>query len=167
MNFHVNIALHYLKPKNSSFISLLSFISILDITIGVMALIIIISVMNGLNHTLEKRVIGIESQLIVLNYNGFIDHYKKAIRKVSSISGVKSVSPFIYTDVMISSASTSEGSILRGIDIKTEEKGTDLKKYLVNGNLSELNNRKKNEIVLGKNSLKASSSIFHITPSLS
>ena len=150
MNFHTNIALHYLKPKNNSFISLLSFISILGITIGVMALIVIISVMSGLNHTLEKKVIGIESQVIVLNYNGFINHYKKAIREVSSISGVKSASPFIYTDIMISSPSTSTGSVLRGIDIKTEEKVTDLKKYLVKGNLSGLNKRNKNEIVLGK-----------------
>ena len=150
MNFHTNIALHYLKPKNNSFIALLSFISVLGITIGVMALIVIISVMNGLSHTLKKRVIGIESQIIVLNYNGLIDHYKKAVKKVSSINGVKSVSPFIYADVMISSASASTGSILRGIDVKTEENVTNLKRYLIKGNLSALNDKKKREIVLGK-----------------
>ena len=150
MNFHTNIALHYLKPKNNSFIALLNFISVLGITIGVMALIVIISVMNGLSHTLKKRVIGIESQIIVLNYNGLIDHYKKAVKKVSSINGVKSVSPFIYADVMISSASASTGSILRGIDVKTEENVTNLKRYLIKGNLSALNDKKKREIVLGK-----------------
>ncbi len=150
MNFHTKIALHYLKPKNNSFISLLSFISIMGIMIGVMALIVVISVMSGFDHTLEKRVIGIESQVIVLNYNGFVNHYKKAVKKILSVKGVKNVSPFIYTDIMISSASTSTGSVLRGIDIKTEENVTDLKKYLIKGNLSGLNNKKKNEIVLGK-----------------
>jgi lipoprotein-releasing system permease protein len=104
--------------------------------------------MSGLNHTLEKRVIGIESQIIVLKYNGLIDHYKKAVKKVSSINGVKSVSPFIYADVMISSAFASTGSVLRGIDVKTEENATNLKKYLIKGDLSALN--KKKEIVLGK-----------------
>ena len=148
MNFHTNIALHYLKPENNSFISLLSFISVFGITIGVTALIVIISVMSGLNHTLEKRVIGIESQIIVLKYKGLIDHYKKAVKKVSSINGVKSVSPFISADVMISSASASTGSVLRGIDVKTEENATNLKKYLIRGDLSALNNKK--EIVLGK-----------------
>ena len=150
MNFHTKIALHYLKPKNNSFISLLSLISVTGIMIGVMALIVVISVMSGFDRTLEKRVIGIESQIIVLNYNGFVNHYKKAVKKISSVKGVKNISPFIYTDIMISSASTSTGSVLRGIDIKTEGKVTDLKKYLIKGNLSGLDNKKKNEIVLGK-----------------
>ena len=150
MNFHTKIALHYLKPKNNSFISLLSLISVTGIMIGVMALIVVISVMNGFDRTLEKRVIGIESQIIVLNYNGFVNNYKKAVKKISSVKGVKNISPFIYTDIMISSASTSTGSVLRGIDIKTEEKVTDLKKYLIKGDLSGLDNKRKNEIVLGK-----------------
>ncbi len=150
MNFHTKIALHYLKPKNNSFISLLSIISATGIMIGVMALIVVISVMSGFDRTLEERVIGIESQVIVLNYNGFVNNYKNAVQKISSVKGVKNVSPFIYTDIMISSASTSTGSILRGIDVKTEEKVTDLKKYLIKGKLSGLDNKKKNEIVLGK-----------------
>jgi lipoprotein-releasing system permease protein len=122
----------------------------MGIAIGVMALIVVISVMSGFDHTLEKRVVGIESQIIVLNYNGFVSRYKKAAKKIHSIKGVKSVSPFIYTDVMITSDSTSTGSVLRGIDVRTEEKVTDLKKYLIKGNLSGLNNKNKNEIVLGK-----------------
>lgn len=150
MSFHTKIALHYLKPKNNSFISLLSFISVMGIMIGVMALIVVISVMSGFDRTLEKRVIGMESQIIVLNYNGFVRHYRKTAKKISGISGVRGVSPFIYTDIMISSASTSAGSVLRGVDIKTEEKVTNLKKYLIKGNLSGLNDKNKNEIVLGK-----------------
>lgn len=150
MNFHTNIAVHYLKPKNNSFISLLSSISILGIAIGVMALIVVISVMSGFDHALEKKVIGIESQIIVLNYNGSIPHYNHVMKDISGIKGVKSVSPFIYTDVMISSANTSTGSVLRGIDIKTEEKVTNLKKYLIKGSLSGLNSKKYNGIVLGK-----------------
>ena len=150
MNFHTNIALRYLKPKNNSFISLLSFISISGIAIGVMALIVVISVMSGFDRALENKVIGIESQIIVLNYSGSINHYDGVMKDISAIKGVKSVSPFIYTDVMISSAGTSTGSVLRGIDIKTEEKVTNLKKYLIKGSLNGLNGKKYNGIVLGK-----------------
>jgi lipoprotein-releasing system permease protein len=150
MSFHTKIALHYLKPKNNSFISLLSLISVMGITIGVMALIVVISVMSGFDHALEKKVIGIESQVIVLNYNGFVNNYKSAIKKIKSVKGVKDVSPFIYTDVMITSSSTSTGSVLRGIDVNSEEKVTDLKKYLIKGSLSGLNAENENEIVLGK-----------------
>lgn len=150
MNFHTNIALHYLKPKNNSFISLLSFISISGIAIGVMALIVVISVMSGFDHALENKVIGIESQIIVLNYKGSINHYNGVMKDISAIKGVKSVSPFIYTDVMISAGGTSTGSVLRGIDIKTEEKVTNLKKYLIKGSLNGLDSKKYNGIVLGK-----------------
>ncbi|MHB1703350.1 MAG: lipoprotein-releasing ABC transporter permease subunit [bacterium] len=150
MSFHTKIALHYLKPKNNSFISLLSLISVMGITIGVMALIVVISVMSGFDHALEKKVIGIESQVIVLNYNGFVNNYKSAVKKIRSVKGVKDVSPFIYTDVMITSSSTSVGSVLRGIDVNSEEKVTDLKKYLIKGSLSGLNAKNENEIVLGK-----------------
>ena len=150
MSFHTKIALHYLKPKNNSFISLLSLISVMGITIGVMALIVVISVMSGFDHALEKKVIGIESQVIVLNYNGFVNNYKSAVKKIRSVKGVKDVSPFIYTDVMITSSSTSTGSVLRGIDVNSEEKVTDLKKYLIKGSLSALNSKNESEIVLGK-----------------
>ena len=150
MSFHTKIALDYLKPKNNSFISLLSLISVMGITIGVMALIVVISVMSGFDHALEKKVIGIESQVIVLNYNGFVNNYKSAVKKIRSVKGVKDVSPFIYTDVMITSSSTSVGSVLRGIDVNSEEKVTDLKKYLIKGSLSGLNAKNENEIVLGK-----------------
>ncbi|MCL4321464.1 MAG: lipoprotein-releasing ABC transporter permease subunit [Deltaproteobacteria bacterium] len=150
MNFHTNIALHYLKPKNNSFISLLSFISISGIAIGVMALIVVISVMSGFDHALENKVIGIESQIIVLNYKGSINHYNGVMKDISAIKGVKSVSPFIYTDVMISAGGTSTGSVLRGIDIKTEEKVTNLKKYLIKGSLNGLDSKKYNGIVFGK-----------------
>ncbi len=150
MNFHVKIALHYLKPKNNSFISLLSFISIAGIAIGVMALIVVLSVMNGFDHSLEKRVIGIESHIVVLNYSGSIIHYRKQIKKILSIKGVKSASPFVYSDVMISSSGASTGSVLRGIDLSTAVKATSLKKYIVSGSLQGINSSKFNCIILGR-----------------
>ena len=79
MNFQTKVALHYLKPKGNSFISLLSFISIAGIAIGVMALIVVISVMNGFDHALEEKIVGIESQVIVLNYGGLIPYFNASI----------------------------------------------------------------------------------------
>jgi lipoprotein-releasing system permease protein len=150
MNFQTKVALRYLKPKGNSFISLLSFISILGITIGVMALIVVISVMNGFDHALEEKIVGVESQVVVLNYNGVINHYKKITKKIYKIKGVKYVAPFIYTDVMLSSDVTSSGSVLRGISTKNQIKATSLAKYLIKGSLKNLNNKKYTGIILGK-----------------
>ena len=150
MGFQTRIAIHYLKPKGNSFISLLSFISILGIVIGVMALIVVISVMNGFDHTLEEKIVGIQSQVVVLNYKGVVTDYKKIKKKISKIKGVKEVTPFIYTDVMLSSSATSLGSVLRGISEKSNVKTTNLSKYIIKGSLSGLNSAKYPGIVLGK-----------------
>ncbi len=150
MNFQTKVALHYLKPKGNSFISLLSFISIAGIAIGVMALIVVISVMNGFDHALEEKIVGIESQVIVLNYGGLIPDYRQIAKKISKVKGVKDVAPFIYTDVMLSSDTTSAGSVLRGVDTESESKATNLGKYIIKGSLQSLNKNKYNEIILGK-----------------
>ena len=150
MNFQTKVALHYLKPKGNSFISLLSFISIAGIAIGVMALIVVISVMNGFDHALEEKIVGIESQVVVLNYGGLMPDYRHIAKKISKIKGVKEVAPFIYTDVMLSSDTTSAGSVLRGVDIGSESKATNLGKYIIKGSLQSLNKNKHNEIILGK-----------------
>ncbi len=150
MNFQTKVALHYLKPKGNSFISLLSFISIAGIAIGVMALIVVISVMNGFDHALEEKIVGIESQVVVLNYGGLIPDYKQIAKKINKIKGVKEVAPFIYTDVMLSSNTTSTGSVLRGVDTGSASKTTNLGKYIIDGSLKSLNNKKYNGIILGK-----------------
>jgi lipoprotein-releasing system permease protein len=150
MNFQTKVALHYLKPKGNSFISLLSFISIAGIAIGVMALIVVISVMNGFDHALEEKIVGIESQVVVLNYGGLIPDYKHIAKKIGKIKGVKEVAPFIYTDVMLSSDTTSTGSVLRGVDSGSESRTTNLGKYIIKGSLQSLNNKKHDEIILGK-----------------
>ncbi len=150
MGFQTKVAIHYLKPKGNSFISLLSFISILGIVIGVMALIVVISVMNGFDHALEEKIVGVQSQVVVLNYKGVVTDYKKIEKNISKIKGVKEVTPFIYTDVMLSSSATSLGSVLRGINVKSNVKATDLSKYIIKGSLSGLNSAKYPGIVLGK-----------------
>ncbi|MHB1678959.1 MAG: lipoprotein-releasing ABC transporter permease subunit [bacterium] len=150
MNFQTKVALHYLKPKGNSFISLLSFISIAGIAIGVMALIVVISVMNGFDHALEEKIVGIESQVVVLNYGGLIPDYKQIAKKINKMKGVKEVAPFIYTDVMLSSNTTSTGSVLRGVDTDSASKATNLGKYIIAGSLKSLNNKKYNGIILGK-----------------
>ncbi len=150
MNFQTKVALHYLKPKGNSFISLLSFISIAGIAIGVMALIVVISVMNGFDHALEEKIVGIESQVVVLNYGGLIPDYKQIAKKINKIKGVKEAAPFIYTDVMLSSNTTSAGSVLRGVAAKGESMTTSLGKYIIKGSLKSLNNKKYNGIILGK-----------------
>ncbi len=96
-----------------------------------MTLIIVISVMDGFDHTLRDKIININSHIIVLKYNGYIKNYKKVSEKINKINGIKDVEPFIYKQAMLSSQTGVTGVVVRGIlpDSKI------LKRVLIKGKL--------------------------------
>ncbi len=66
MSYELFIGLRYLKAKRKqTFISVITFISILGITVGVTALIIVLSVMNGFEENLKEKILGINANIVV------------------------------------------------------------------------------------------------------
>ncbi len=143
-NYKLALAYNYLKSKRKEkFISLISIISIAGITIGVMTLIIVLSVMDGFDHTLREKIININSHLIILKYGDDISNYQRIIRRVEKIKGIKFAEPFIYRQAMISTERGGvTGVVVRGILPNSRI----LKKVLKKGKL--LNNVP--SIVIGK-----------------
>jgi lipoprotein-releasing system permease protein len=120
MSFELFISRRYLKSKQKqAFISLITLLSIAGVAIGVMALIIVISVMAGFESDMKSRILGVESHIVMMRYGGNFTDYAQVAEKVKKIEGVESVTPFIYSQVMIRSSSGLSGAIVRGIDPKT------------------------------------------------
>jgi len=126
------------------------------IGVGVMALIIVLAVMSGFEGDLKEKILGTNSHIVILKHGDpTIGEYKKAVDTIAGISGVKAVSPFIYSQVMLSSGRRVSGVLIRGINPEYESGVTDLKKNLIKGNLSDLKdgddkqNRKEPGIILG------------------
>jgi len=111
------LGLRYLRAKRKqSFISIISIISILGVMMGVMALIVVLSVMNGYRADLMSKILGVNSHVLVLSYGGAFDKYPSVMDRIRKVKGVAGVTPFIYSQIMVSHAGNTSGAILRGID---------------------------------------------------
>ena len=117
MSFEYFIGGRYLRSKHKqAFISFITFLSMAGVTVGVMALIIVIAVMSGAESYFTTQILGVESHVIVRRHGSTISNYQDVIKKVKSQERVVSAAPFVYTQVMLRSASGISGAVLRGID---------------------------------------------------
>jgi lipoprotein-releasing system permease protein len=136
MSFERFIARRYIKAKRKqAFISLITVLSVGGVTVGVMALLVVIAVMAGAESSFKDRILGVTSHIVVMQYGEPVSDYQKFLGTISATPGVEAVSPFIYTQTILRSASGSSGVVLRGIDPETGGKVTPL---LNNGILEKL-----------------------------
>jgi lipoprotein-releasing system permease protein len=140
MNYEWFIGLRYLKAKRKqSFISIITVISIAGVMVGVMALIVVLSVMSGFEKTLKEKILGTQAHLVVLKTSQEgMDQYDEVIRKTGEVRGVLAAAPFIFSQVMLSSGSSVSGVVLKGIDPDREGKVTELANNLKAGRLQDL-----------------------------
>jgi lipoprotein-releasing system permease protein len=116
MAFEFFIGSRYLRAKRKQvFISLITLLSVAGVTVGVMALIVVIAVMSGFEADLKDRILGVESHLVVLRHGPFTE-YRSVLEKVDDTAGVVAATPFVYSQVMLRTASGASGAVLRGID---------------------------------------------------
>ncbi len=120
MPFELFIGRRYLRAKQKqSFISLITLLSIAGVTVGVMALIVVIAVMTGFETDMKSRILGVESHIVVMRHGGSFSDYRNVMGRIGAQDGVLATTPFIYSQVMIRSASGVSGAVLRGVDPET------------------------------------------------
>jgi lipoprotein-releasing system permease protein len=117
MSFEYFIGGRYLRAKKKeTFISLITMLSIAGVTVGVMALIVVIAVMAGFESDLKNRILGIESHAVIMRHGNSFSDYHKILDQVVNTNGVEAATPFVYTQIMLRSSSGVSGAVLRGID---------------------------------------------------
>jgi len=140
MRYEWFIALRYLKAKRKqTFISIITFISIAGVTLGVLALIIVLAVMSGFEKTLKEKILGTQPHIVLLktNHEG-MDHYEGVLKEAEKVTGVVSAAPFIYSQVMLSSESNVSGVVIKGVDPDRVGKVTELARDIKAGHLEDL-----------------------------
>ena len=118
MGFESFVGLRYLKAKRkNSFISLITLLSIGGVTLGVMALIIVISVINGFEEKMKEKILGVNSHIVFLKQGGMnaIREYRELMDVIKKTGGVKETAPFVYFQAMLSSKKKASGVFVRGI----------------------------------------------------
>ena len=148
------IARKYLLAKRKqTFISIITFISIGGVTVGVMALIIVLAVMSGFERELKDRILGSTAHAHVTSLNGSIEKPFAVAEKVRKVEGVVAASPYIFTQMMIASGSGAVGGVPRGVDTATIGDVTRLRSDIRVGRLEDLHRRTEDGlpgVILGK-----------------
>ncbi len=126
MKYEFFIAKRYLTAKRKqAFISVITFISVLGISIGVMALIIAIALITGFHNDVQDKILGSTAHLMVSDMTGEgIENYPDLIKEIEALPGVDMASPVIYDKVLIRGPYKSDGALLRGIDFDLERQSS-------------------------------------------
>ena len=140
--FELFLGIRYLKAKRKqAFISVITIISILGVMVGVMALVVVLSVMNGFRADLMSKILGVNSHLLILNYRGAFGDYEAVRKKALETEGVVALTPFIYNQVMVKHSGNVSGAVLRGIDPVSVGKVLAIEKMVTKGSIGSLKTR--------------------------
>jgi lipoprotein-releasing system permease protein len=137
--FELHIALRYLLAKRKqAFISVISLISTLGVTVGVMALVIALALMTGLQGEIRDRILGANPHIYVWKSSGITDYHAESDR-LRQLPHVVGAAPAILGKAMVSSVRNPDFVNLTGIDPALEASVSDLKSALQTGTLDALN----------------------------
>jgi len=126
----------YLFPgKGEAFIAIVGVVSLVAVTIGVSALIIIMSVMNGFRAELFDKFVGINGHAVVQGYNGRLTSWQDILARAKATPGVTSATPLIEQPLMASYSGRVEGIAVRGMLVDDNRTNPALKGKTVDGDL--------------------------------
>jgi len=123
------IALRYIRSKKETkTISFISAIAIIGIVLGVATLIVVTNVFTGFENNLKEKILGANSHIVVnrLDANN-VDDWQSVENKIRKIEGVIAVSPFIFSQVLLSGPNNVSGVMLRGVIPEKEAQAINIK----------------------------------------
>ena len=135
--FSLFLALRYLKPKRT-FVSVITLISILGVTLGITVLILVISVMTGFDLELRSKVLGFEPHILVQNNTDTLQDWQPLLHKIRSIPNVVAAAPFVQGPVIAEFGNQRMTPVIRGIDPEKEKEVTDIARFVEAGGRFDL-----------------------------
>jgi lipoprotein-releasing system permease protein len=137
--YELLIGLRYTHAKRrNNFISFISFVSMAGIVLGVAALIIVLSVMNGFQEELRTRILGVVSHVEVTGSSDTLPDWQKIAERVKANPEVLSSAPFVNNQGMLALGGNVRGALIRGILPEAEAQVTDLAADMRLGKLGDL-----------------------------
>lgn len=139
MPFELFVALRYLLARRKqAFISLISVISTLGVAVGVMALIIALALMTGLQQELRDRIVGSTAHIYVFKIGGGLEDVPAEVQRLAAQPGVSGAAPVLLGKGILKSAEGSSFITLKGIDPALEGRVTEVGRSMRAGSLDAL-----------------------------
>ena len=119
-------------------VGLVTMIAIGSVCLGVMALIIVLSIMSGFEDDLKKKILGAHSHVVVNKKGDDFVEYRDVAQAVRKVRGVATASAFVIGDAMISTDVGLSGTLVKGVDVQDSEGVADLRSTITKGDLDHL-----------------------------
>jgi lipoprotein-releasing system permease protein len=140
--FELFVALRYLRAKRKqAVISVITAISIIGVTAGVMALIIALAINNGFRNTLQRNLLGAAAHVNILEKEPKygIENWPDKIAQARKLPHVIAAAPVLYEPVFLSGTIQSKGAFLKGVNVDSELAVSDMLRNLKQGSAQRLN----------------------------
>ena len=148
--YEFTIGYRYTRSKSkNNFVSFISIISILGISLGVASLIIVMSVMNGFQNELRQKILGVVSHVQIQGVGSPMNEWPIVDQKVKNIVNTEGTAPYLSLQGLLTKDSIVRGVVVRGIEPLLEKSVSQVANNIVEGDLSSLNEGEFN-IILGK-----------------
>ena len=137
--FEAFIGLRYVRARRRNhFISFVSLSSILGVTLGVTALIAVLSVMNGFEKEVQERTLEMISHATLVERNGEFSSWRDVMQQLDSQPGITGTAPFVQIEGILSRSDKVNGVLIRGIVPELEQNVSEINGKMVSGNIADL-----------------------------
>jgi lipoprotein-releasing system permease protein len=158
MNYEWWLSFRYLRAKKKqAAISTVTSLSILGVAVGVTALIVVLSAINGFNQDLRDKILGLTAHVSVFERGQEMRDYTKVREQLLEIPGVTGATPFILREVLLQAPARSIQALIRAVDPATVETTVPLAGILQEGRLEDLSQQVRGEppgIIVGRGLLR-------------
>ena len=140
--YEVIVGLRYFRARRGSsrngFVSFIAAVSMAGIALGVAALIVVISVMNGFQEELRNRILAVASHIEIRAIGPGMTDWQGIARVAKANAHVRGAAPFVFGQAMLSASGANRGALVRGIDPALEDTVADIGKHMRAGSLADL-----------------------------
>ena len=137
--YELLVGLRYTRAKRRNhFISFISIASMIGIAIGVMALIVVLSVMNGFQKELRARILGVASHIQISGVDGRLAGWQEVARQASADPDVVAAAPYVSAQGLLANRQNVQGALVRGIVPELEDQVADIGQHMRRGRLTDL-----------------------------
>ena len=139
MRYELLVGLRYTRARRRNrFIGINSLVSMIGIAVGVWALIVVLSVMNGFQKEVRTRILGVASHVQIFSTSNRLADWQEVARLAAQHPRVRATAPFIQAQAMLAAGQAVRGAVVRGILPDQEERVADLGKLMRVGSLDAL-----------------------------
>jgi lipoprotein-releasing system permease protein len=140
--YELLVGLRYFRARRGSsrngFVSFIAAVSMAGIALGVAALIVVISVMNGFQEELRNRILAVASHIEIRAIGPGMGDWQDVARQAKANAHVRGAAPFVFGQAMLSASGANRGAVVRGIDPALEDTVADIGKHMRAGSLADL-----------------------------